>query len=91
LVRALERNLDISNILDSSLCNYHLNKEEVEHFHTWAQFHTDCSSAIVNYDQSQMELLHDEDAYGQIFGDSFPLEESESKDKPNASTAERLE
>jgi hypothetical protein len=38
-----------------------------------------------------MELLHDEDAYGQIFGDFFPLEESESKDKQNASNAERLE
>jgi hypothetical protein len=28
-----------------------------------------------------MELLHDEDAYEEIFGKSYPFEDSESEDK----------
>lgn len=64
--------LDISNLLDSSICCYRMEADHVEHINCFLEFHTNDETRIVNYKKSFMELLHDEEAYDQLFGEEFP-------------------
>jgi hypothetical protein len=74
LVKAIQRNLDIINIMSSNLCISRLTADNVENFDTFPVFHSNDDQVIVNFENSQMELLHDEDAYGHMFGETFPIE-----------------
>ena len=76
---AFEKCLDISNLLDSKLCSYILEAEEVEHFYRFPGFHFNDKKATVNFKNSFMELLHDEEAYEQNFGEDYPFDIEDQK------------
>ena len=40
----------------------------LEHFNRWPAFHRDTEKYTVNYNKSFMSLMHDEEAYQQLFG-----------------------
>lgn len=45
----------------------------IEHWGSWPTFHSDTSKKTVNYDKPFLILMHDEDAYNQLFSADFPL------------------
>lgn len=76
---AFERGLDISTLLESKLCSYILEAQEVEHFYRFPGFHSNDTKATVNFKNSFMELLHDEEAYEQNFGEDYPFDTEDQK------------
>jgi hypothetical protein len=72
LLNVLRLGLDVANLLNSSLCTYQLDENEMEHFGTFPPFHEDQSMAMVNYAHPIESLLHDEEAYQVLFGTIFP-------------------
>lgn len=75
LIKAIGQQLNINNQLQSNLCTCRLSGEDVEHYEHFPAFHSNSETTIVNFCNSQMELLHDEDVYDQVFGANFPFEE----------------
>jgi hypothetical protein len=73
LIRAIETGLDVCSLLDSKICSYKLDDDEVEHFTCFPEFHTNDAKFIVNYDKSFMDLLHDEEAYDYLYAKHFPF------------------
>ena len=89
LIKAIETGLDVCSVLDSKICSYRMDDDEVEHFACFPEFHTDDGKCIVNYDKSFMELLHDEEAYDYLYAQQFPfntcsLEENKNILQPNS-------
>jgi hypothetical protein len=73
LIKAMDQGLDVSKLLDSNICSYKLEPEAIEHFKSFASFHSQGDSEIVNYEGTLMELCHDEEAYDKMFGKKFPF------------------
>ena len=59
----MEEGLDVCEVLDSNICSYVLEPEEVEHFNRFPVFHRNSQTKTVNYEKSFVELLHCEEAY----------------------------
>lgn len=61
------------SLLDSKICSYKLDDDEVEHMACFPEFHKSDKNFIVNYDKSFMDLLHDEEAYNYLYAKHFPV------------------
>jgi hypothetical protein len=75
LIKVMEKGLDITKLLESNICAYKLEPKAVEHMECFPSFHPDSGLCIVNYKNSFIDLLHDEQAYEQMFGDRYPVPE----------------
>jgi len=51
----------------------------IEHWDLWPNFHSDTSRKTVNYDKPFLILMHDEEAYNQLFSADFPLKNINEK------------
>lgn len=71
MVFAIKNGLDICQLLNSNICAYKMDSSEVEHFDRWPESHKNEKSSIKNYSRSFQELLHDEDAYDELFEKKF--------------------
>jgi hypothetical protein len=44
----------------------------IEHWEVWPTFHNNTTRCTVNYDKPFLMLMHDEEAYNQLFTKKFP-------------------
>jgi hypothetical protein len=73
MLNILKLGLDIVPLLNSSLCSYRFESNEMEYLEAFPVFHEDYSTAIENYPDSIESLLHDNDAYYYLFEEIFPF------------------
>jgi hypothetical protein len=72
MLKAFTQGLNICPLLDSQIMQTMLSAEILEHYGKWCQFHENRELLTIDYPHSFMSLLHDELAYSQLFGESFP-------------------
>lgn len=71
LLGAFKDGLDLNNLLDSQILSTVCDVSILEHFDKWPHFHKVVDTMTENYEKSFMELMHDEEAYQQLFGHYF--------------------
>jgi hypothetical protein len=77
LLGAFKDGLDVNALLDSQILSTVCDVAILEHFDKWPHFHKVLDQMTENYNKSFMELMHDEEAYQQLFGHKFTNVEKE--------------
>lgn len=73
LLRAFEEGLEIMDLLNSQIITTKLDSSIIEHWNTWPEFHNQTDTLTVNYGNPFLVLMHDEKAYAELLGTSFPM------------------
>jgi hypothetical protein len=73
LLNAFEKGIDLSSLLKSQIIQTKLDSTIIEHWKTWPDFHDKTECVTRNYNFPYSQLIHDDIAYDQIFGDDFPF------------------
>ena len=71
LLKAIELNMDLSNLFESRLFTSKLNKLDKKlftSFKSWPEHHKDSKSVTVKFDGHLPELFHNNNVYGRYFG-----------------------